>query len=204
MEYLLGVCTVEFLLINQNKLKIVLNEKEVKEYGLEGGDAAEDPSMRDVFFRILDKARESVGFSTLSDRALIQFYPSAAGAEIFVTKLGRMTPAREKSLASSNLTMLSSKLVAYRFSLFSDLVAAAKQVQFPVGACCAVYYCDDGSYYLIFEQRCAHGAIGDGLCICEYAEEVAEMLIPYIIEHGSSVKAGDVISELRSLSKFYK
>ena len=81
---------MEFLLIGESKIKIVLSSAEAKKQGLDTTSAdVSGPLARRVLWRILDMAKTEVGFDPKGDKVLIQLYPLAnGGCELFVTKLG--------------------------------------------------------------------------------------------------------------------
>lgn len=84
---------MELIVISESKLKIMLSEADMVKYELEE-DAVDgcDAHTREVFRRIFEDARAAVGFETLGERLLVQYYATAdgGGCEIFVTKLGAM------------------------------------------------------------------------------------------------------------------
>ena len=102
---------MEFLVISENKMKIMLSAEEVRSYGIESERSDyRDPKIRRAFWKILDRARDECGFKVTGDKLLIQYYPSKCGAEIFVTKLGKISLGVERSIATTDsVTMLSSK-----------------------------------------------------------------------------------------------
>lgn len=85
-----GKPNMELIVINPNKLKIMLSAPDMVRYELETThmDCA-DPHTRAAFRHIFDDARNEIGFDTEGERLLVQLYASKeGGCEIFVTKLG--------------------------------------------------------------------------------------------------------------------
>lgn len=83
---------MELIVISKSKLKIMLTDTDMVKYHLEeeAVDTA-DARTREIFHRIFEDARASIGFDTEGERLLVQLYTSKAkggGCEIFVTKLG--------------------------------------------------------------------------------------------------------------------
>lgn len=78
---------MELILINDSKLKIMLNEEDMKEYSI-GNDAdCVEPSTRRAIRSLLEKAKEQIGFNTEGDEIFVQLYTSKrGGCELFVTK----------------------------------------------------------------------------------------------------------------------
>ncbi|MBO5879780.1 MAG: adaptor protein MecA [Clostridia bacterium] len=179
---------MECLIINENKMKIMLDEKEVREYGIdcEGADYS-DPKIRKAFWKILDKARDISGFKVSGEKMLIQYYPSKSGAEIFVTKLGKLSVGIEKNIAKSDsITMLSSKNMIYRFDDVDSIVKLYREIEKKIPDFCAEIYSLDGEeYYLFFEERCDSNSASQFLLVSEFGEEMPQNMESYIKEHGS-------------------
>ena len=88
---------MELIVINQNKLKIMLSAPDMARYELESTrmDCA-DAHTRAAFRHIFDDARNEIGFDTQGERLFVQLYASKeGGCEIFVTKLGSPSEGNE-------------------------------------------------------------------------------------------------------------
>ena len=88
---------MELIVINQNKLKIMLSAPDMARYELESTrmDCA-DAHTRAAFRHIFDDARNEIGFDTQGERLFVQLYASKeGGCEIFVTKLGNPSEGNE-------------------------------------------------------------------------------------------------------------
>lgn len=82
---------MELIVISESKLKIMLSGEDMVKYELEEERVEGcDAHTRRVFRRIFEDARVAVGFETLGERLLVQYYATGdgGGCEIFVTKLG--------------------------------------------------------------------------------------------------------------------
>ncbi len=81
---------MELIVIDQNKLKIMLTAPDMNHYDLRAERMnGADAETRRAFRHIFDDAREQIGFETEGERILVQLYTSrSGGCEIFVTKLG--------------------------------------------------------------------------------------------------------------------
>jgi hypothetical protein len=124
---------VEFLLIGDMKLKIVMSESDMQAYKLDRGRDYSSPAYRRAFWRVLEKAKEEVGFDPDGDKVLIQFYPMRqGGCEVFVTKLGALSKDSVRSVThSDNVDLLSHSKSFYCFEGLDDLkrfAAALKSV----------------------------------------------------------------------------
>ena len=79
--------TMELILISKSKLKIMLNESDMKEYSIGKDTDCVDPSARKAIRSILERAKEQVGFNTEGDEIFVQLYTSKkGGCELFITK----------------------------------------------------------------------------------------------------------------------
>ena len=97
---------MELIVINPNKLKIMLSAPDMEHYELETThmDCA-DAHTRAAFRHIFDDARNEIGFDTEGERLLVQLYASKeGGCEIFVTKLG--SPSEEDAWESGERELL--------------------------------------------------------------------------------------------------
>ena len=87
---------MEFLVISENKLKIMLSSEDMKKYGLKYDNIDYSfPQARIALKNILSDVQIETGFDTEkeNDRIFIQLYPSVeGGCEMFVTKMGLLCP----------------------------------------------------------------------------------------------------------------
>ena len=78
---------MELIPINESKLKIMLDESDMKEYNI--GDEADcaNSETRLAIRHILDRAKDQIGFNTEGSEIFVQLYTSkGGGCELFVTK----------------------------------------------------------------------------------------------------------------------
>ena len=123
---------MEFLLIGESKIKIVLNSEEAESYKLDSSAPdVSGPGARRAFWRILDMARAEVGFDPSGDKVLIQLYPlKSGGCEIYVTKLGILSEASARLVSKSDrIAMLSKKRSLYSFDSLEDIISASRAVK---------------------------------------------------------------------------
>lgn len=75
-------------LIKQNKLKITLGKEELSAYGISPEAIAKNSDeAQAMFFSVLRKAEEEVGFAYSNSRLVVEAMPSSGGLVIFVTKV---------------------------------------------------------------------------------------------------------------------
>ncbi len=78
---------MELIPINESKIKIMLDESDMKEYNI--GDEADcaNSETRLAIRHILDRAKDQIGFNTEGSEIFVQLYTSKrGGCELFVTK----------------------------------------------------------------------------------------------------------------------
>ena len=80
---------MELILINENKLKIMLSDTDMKDYALDCDRLDyEDSDAKSIFRSILDRAKFEIGFDSDRGSIFIQLYQSReGGCEMYVTKL---------------------------------------------------------------------------------------------------------------------
>ena len=185
---------MEFLLITETKLKMILTSEELAEYSLQpligGHDTA---GSRRGFWRVLEAAKASCGFDPAGDKVLIQFYPTGGGGcEVFVTKLGILSASAAKLVTKSeHVTTLSRRTSVYSFSRLSDIVEFCRTAD--PGCRADAYICDGGGYCLSIVEY-AHG---DEECelprLSEFAHRLSSDEALYVFEHFDKIIDGDAI-----------
>ena len=180
---------MEFLLIGDSKLKILMDAVEMKSYKLDSVYADScDSGFRRSFFRILERAKEKVGFDVGGDKVLIQFYKTGkGGCEIFVTKLGLLSPSAAKLISKSErITLLDKGMSFYSFASESDLIAAAKALKnnpsglVPRGD---MYVSDEGEVFLGLEEIASGGYSAEFPIILEFGHRLPDEAEIYVREH---------------------
>ncbi len=187
---------MEFLTVGNSKIKIMLTADEAAARGLDGDKMDyEDPEVRRSFRKILDEAREKVGFDIGKEKVLIQFYPSRdGGMELFVTKLGIISKEAANMISrSERVAVLSAKRVYYIFDTLEDLIGAVRCV--PPGEIeeSSVHRLEDGAYCLSFcerEQRCVLSKLSR---ILEFGRRINDLTATALIEHASLLRSGDAV-----------
>lgn len=194
---------MEFLLIGESKLKIVLTEADMKEYGLRMNGESPDGGGRRSMWRILDLARAEVGFDPSGDKILIQFYPQKGlGCEVFVTKLGILPDSSARMVSKSDrVSLLSRRLSCFRFDTLEALIAAARSVK----ARCegirveADVYKSRDSYFMSVEEYGKGGEPAEFPQLSEFGERLTAECGAYIGEHFDKILHADGIETLAML-----
>lgn len=195
---------MEFLLIGESKIKIVLNKEEAERYKLDSvAPDVSGPGARRAFWRILDMAREEVGFDPAGDKVLIQVYPlKSGGCEIFVTKLGILSESSARLVSKSDrIAMLSKKRSLYSFDSLDDIISASRAVKNQSGSTSpgSDVYTDGEKYYLAIEEYGKGGEPLEFPCILEFSSALTADLSVYISEHSTCLTDGDGIERFCEL-----
>ena len=194
---------MDFLVIGEAKLKIVLTEEEVRRYGLEQSGESCGRSARRSIWRILDEAKSRVGFDPDGDKILIQFYPQkGAGCEVFVTKLGILPDSSARLVSKSDrVSLLSRRRSFFRFENISSLLRAVKAVA-AVGGRDGVIsdvYHGDGKFFLSVDEYGKGGEPAEFPQIAEFGERLTAECGVYISEHCKRLTDGDGVERFLSL-----
>ena len=195
---------MEFLLIGDSKIKIVLNKEEAEKYRLDNASPdVSGPSARRIFWRILEQARLKVGFDPAGDKVLIQLYPlKNGGCEMFVTKLGILSESSARLVSKSDrIAMLSKKRSLYSFDNLEDVIAAARAVLSRSSEISpkSDVYTDGERYFLSIDEYGKGGEAVEFPCILEFGTAVTAELSTYISEHADRLTDGDGIMRFASL-----
>ena len=166
---------MEFLVVNKTKLKIILDKAEVEKYRLSDFSSGESSELRRRLGEILDAARVRVGFDCGKDRLLVSYYPTRlAGAELFVTVLGRGEDAGEP--------------VYYIFESLGELSTACRAI--------AGRTAESRAYLLAGEEYCLEVSYKRGALdvLAEFSEPLEKRQAAYILEHSRLLLDSDAVS----------
>ena len=212
---------MELIIINENKLKIMLSAEDMKKYGLfSGGDELSFPNAKHALQDILQEVRHTTGFEadTEKDRIFVQVYPSLeGGCEMFVTKMGLLCqsdrgeeiimPAyKEQNAVAPRSTKKSLNVkrttLTYCFEKLDWMLCACRELK--RRRFCgesALYRDKEGRYYLLICQGFSEDQKSSPSCfLSEFGElENTEHARLYINENGYCIcneGAVEIMSEL--------
>jgi negative regulator of genetic competence, sporulation and motility len=95
---------MELILISNTKLKIMLDESDMREYRIGDDSDCAEPETRRAIRTLLDKAKNEIGFNTDGSEIFVQLYTSRkGGCELFVTKSNLSEPLTSASSAYSEI-----------------------------------------------------------------------------------------------------
>ena len=213
---------MELIPINDSKLKIMLDESDMKEYHI--GDEADcaDGETRLAIRHILETARDRIGFNTEGYEIFVQLYTSKrGGCELFVTKGGlgksctetKPSEKKNKKLKRDDYPALSASKnvqpsdgrggfgrMIYSFDTLNDLCRVCRLL---LSKSCSAqsnaYRGDDGGFYLVIENAnySAYTRLDKLTFILEFgARERSDHITTYLCEHATSICRGDAITTL--------
>lgn len=182
---------MEFLGIGESKLKIVMTEKEISEYGIASlSDGKQDAKSRRSFWQLLGLAKAEVGFDPARDKVLVQFYPmKTGGLEIFVTKLGLLAPDSARLVSrSERVTLLSRSECVYSFSSEGNMRTALDILLRLTGDGAPHFdtYSIGDNLYMIVEEYTKGDEPTEFIHLSEFGTQLTADLAVYIREHGKA------------------
>ncbi len=156
---------MEIIMISETKLKVMLSSEDLREFDLttEALDYSNTETKR-MFWEVLGRAKQTVGFDTDGHRVLVQLYPSRdGGCEMFITRLGEICRTEcendgEAALSAviapkgANKTRTRSKThtgmgAAFGFDTMERLLAVCRRLA-------ALAYVGESEAYLGDDRRC--------------------------------------------------
>ena len=182
---------MEYLVINESKLKIIMTGEDARRYGLNTlGADYDSPEARRRFWRVLDDASAAVGFSSKGDKVLIQYYPSReGGCEIFVTKLGALSSSASRAVShAENVTTLSLLPDIFKLESFGDLLLALRLISEKRDPAAEVWQGEGGAYLLLIEEKEIDER--SRAILSEFSIPVSRDILPFIREHLTCVAHG--------------
>jgi negative regulator of genetic competence, sporulation and motility len=179
---------MNYIKINEGKLKIILEAKDLEDWDIRIDELDyANPCARAIFEEFLAYAKAHLGFDSSGHNVLIHLYPSRdGGCEIFISRLEPKTTDPEKQHSPS----------AYSFSQLSDLLGACRRLkELGFSGQSSAYFEEDGKWFLLLSD-----AAEDLGGICEYGmREDPEALLLYVCEYTRSVCEGDAVQRLGAI-----
>ncbi len=185
---------MELIPINDSKLKIMLDESDMKELNIyEEADCANSET-RHAIRSILERAKAQIGFNTEGSEIFVQLYTSRkGGCELFVTK-GMSTKTKDKKPIQHHMV--------FSFECLRDMCAVCRILQKQgIHLESSAYIGEDGKYYIVFKDTgmSAYSRLGKLSFIHEYGNrEHTEHINTYLYEHAREIcrdNAVEILSE---------
>ena len=192
---------MDFLKINENKLKITLSAAELEEWGVcaEDMDGA-DLRSRTLLRKLLRRAEEEVGFFTERLRTLVQLYVSRdGGCEIFVSRLPSPDDLSESLCAESPVCHGSSSAV-FSFDHLAELLSVCRRLrQLGYAEASSAFRGSDKKYYLCLEGAELTWELQPSkyTFIYEYGTRESECAVRQMLrEYGHLICPSDAVAQL--------
>ena len=202
---------MEFILISESKLKIMITKNDLKEFDLctEDLDYSNSETKR-IFWDIIHRAKKSVGFVCDRSKLLVQLYSSRdGGCEMFVSRLDVQSADTEDRSELLSLDCVSCRdeyedpdTDAFAFDSLEWLLSVCRRLKdLDYTRKSSVYLGDDGRFYLLLEGVDASSAkLNKYTFINEYGSlESTETVMHFIGEHGKTICEKDAINILSKL-----
>ena len=204
---------MEFILINEEKLKIILSKKDLAEFDIRVDDIDySNTETKRMFWDIIGRAKKCVGFNCDGMRVLVQLYTSRdGGCEMFVSRLGCAYEEYDstdtaaslhcKTLYKKNKTLL--RRGVFGFDSLEWLITVCRRLyEIGYSAESSAYIGDDRRFYLFLDGLDATGytPLDEYSFICEYGSaENIEAAEGFLSEHGKEIcldRAVEILSVL--------
>ena len=188
---------LEFLNINDTKLKIILTQEECSLYSIDmdGGDFSGNLVKRAVR-ELLNVAERENGFHTSGERVLVQLCPLPDNrCEIFVTRLVNLSRRERAELsATDGLSLIEPRTGVYRFSCADEMYSAVR-IAYREGIVSDLYRDDLGRYYIRAREELTDG-VSELEIFVEFGERISSVPIAILSEYGTLLAKGDAIDKI--------
>lgn len=210
---------MEWIRINNNKLKIMLTSSDMKNYALDAQSiSCETEQTRRAFRSILHDAGVEGNFEEGQEKLFVQYYPSReGGCEMFVTRLGQqhtqLSAPSSQAAESKKIAIPAEQALIYRFDCLplllhacNSLLRAAERAGM-LRFSSAAHTDLSGGFYLLLTKsaakenaatdfrRMAMRILGEFGVSCPPEDTVA-----YISEHGSPLCTSHAVQTLGKLA----
>ena len=201
---------MEFILINESKLKVMLDKSDLEEFDIsaERLDYSNTETKR-MFWDIIGRAKKNVGFECDGVRVLVQLYTSKDGScELFVSKVGRTLGEKDYAPSlcfkpSHKASHDTSRTGAFKFDSLEWLLSVCRRLNgIGYSGSSDVYIDDDRCFYLFLDGLDATGYIflDEYSFINEYGSpQNTEATLSFLSEHGRIICKDDAVNKLSTI-----
>ena len=210
---------MELIIINENKLKIMMTQNDMKAYGLDENEFyCSITNSKEILKKILHNSPLHTGFEYISpfDKILMQLYPDkSGGCELYVTKITLDEKEGEEFMSYDNeerylLPKPTSKkesakipLLSYRFDKLENAIQVTRELirRNYIGA--SSFYRDfEGKYFLFVIHTKSDNSDSTSPidCLLEFGELVnAENSRMHLLEKGKCIFKEKAVEQLSKL-----
>lgn len=191
---------MDLILINDNKLKVVLTPEDMTAYALTADTIDYDNTeTKRAFWDILDTAKHRTGFDAASDRVFIQVYPSrGGGCELYVTKLhgGREKSVlpRDRVCGVERKTAPETATFVFGFDALPALLSACRALRGKNVTRSAAYIDEETKQYYLITESVREPSLS------EFGRLQPAAVQTYLAEHGRCLCAQNAVEVLASLA----
>ena len=182
--------TMEFMKIGDKSLKISLNAKESKLYGLDESTEINTDDMKGSFSKLLSRAKKEVGYSFSGERVVAEIFNSKnGGCEIFLTYGEKEVDGRNKNnvkRSTNGNSIFSINDLNGVISIIRSLLSKGYN-----GKSSLYYDNDQKNYYLLLDEISTKNP--KYYFMGEYARQLRQNSLGYIKEHCRCICKKDAI-----------
>ena len=185
---------MELIMINSEKMKIMLTREDMTYYDIKMYSLGHTGNaVRKAFSRVLEDIKSETGFDTVTEKSILQVYPSRdGGCEVYVTRLpgkGDEVMPTEGAKSGQGGARVSVKKwleeVIFVFEEICDLIDACRLLLSCGYAYDSRLYEKDGRYYLFLEDdTCGINLTGELCRLADFGKKIGGRITEaYIYEH---------------------
>ena len=199
---------MELIRISDSKLKIILNEADMRRYALSSDSLSyENTETRRAVREMLTEARDEIGFDAAAERLLIQAYPSReGGCEFYVTKIDGGALEEPKKPAPAAVKEGKGRVVIYTLPNLVALLSVCRHLAATGYREYSAAYAGRGdTCYLVLRENVRAMGYPPASAFYHPAEEYGEKYgttpkLAYIKEHARCIYDGDAVGTLAPLA----
>ncbi|MBQ8849385.1 MAG: adaptor protein MecA [Clostridia bacterium] len=205
---------MEFIPINDTKLKIILSKSDLAEFDLRADELDySNTETKRMFWDIIGRAKRSVGFNCDGMRVLVQLYTCRdGGCEMFISSLGDAcrecyeSEALPSSFHCKTMYKKDKKYLkegVFCFESLEWLITVCRRL-YGIGYSgeSSAYIGDDRRFYLFLDglDAAEYMPLDEYSFICEYGEsENTDATMGFLCEHGKEICHTRAVETLSAL-----
>ena len=206
---------MEFIVINEEKLKVILTSDDMKKLNISAEDLDyQKTSTKRVVWEILDKAKQTEGFDSDNSKLYIQVFPSPdGGCEMFVIKNDTKYRVNIRGAASRSYRPkadIPEKLGIYSLLDFDELCELCKLLTVNSPYIKTNLYREDNGKYILFmfpsaipgylhSQSRVSGKLPPFTSEYGQVHETTQRALAYVKEHCKTIAEGNAASLIARL-----
>ena len=198
---------MELIMINSEKMKIMLTREDMTYYDIKMYSLGHTGNnVREAFSRVLEDIKSETGFDTVTEKSILQVYPSRdGGCEVYVTRLGGkgdegVPTDNSKSGRDSAKVSVRTWLedVIFVFENITDTIDACRLLRADGYVYNSRLYEKDGKYYLFLEDdTCGINLTGELCRLSDFGKKIGGKITEaYIYEHCELMIAERAVEKL--------